>query len=118
MDIIFSKEEAAEHGARVGFLEIAGGAGAIHDFLEDGFIGVECGGAVLAEVAEFGVEAEFAFAFLELEDTCEDFEERAFSGAVGSDEHGAFAAFDVEGEAFVDLEVSVGHVDVFECDNF
>ncbi len=118
MDIILSEQEAAEHGARVGFLEVAGGARAIHDFLEDGFIGVEGGGAVLAEVAELGVETEFAVAFLELENAGDDFEERAFSGAVGSDEHGAFAAFDVEGECFVDFEVPVGHVDVVERHDF
>ncbi len=93
MDIVFSEKEAAEDAA--GFVFLEGGCG-IHDFLEDALIGIESRGAVLAEIADLGVESEFAGSFLELEHTREDFEESAFSCAIGADEDRPFEAFDIE----------------------
>ena len=114
VDFVFAKEEGAENASGFIFGECAIG---VHDFLEDGFVGVEGGGAVLAEVADFGIEAEFPFTALGFEDTAEEFEEGAFAAPVGADEDGAFAAFDIEIEATVDGIFGVTEVNFFEADD-
>ena len=114
VDFFFAKEEGAENAPGFIFGECSIG---VHDFLEDGFLGVEGGGAVLTEVPNFRIEAEFSFAALGFEDSAEEFEEGAFAAAVGADEDGAFAAFDVEIEASVDGIVAVTEVNFFEADD-
>jgi hypothetical protein len=71
----------------------------------------------LGEVAGDDVAAEFARAALDVDDTGEDFEERGFAGAVGTDEHDALAALGGEVEVFVNDVVAVGLPDVFELDD-
>ncbi len=96
VDIVSFEEEGAEDTA--GFV-FAHGGGAGEDFIEDGAFGVEGSGAVLAEVADFGVMAEVAVALLAIDDAGEDFEEGGFTGAVGAYEDDTFTAFDEEVEA-------------------
>ena len=113
VDLLLAEHEAAEDGARLVLAQV-GSAG--QDLVEDGLLGVEGIGAVLAEVAELGVVPDLALALLELEHAGHDLEQGGFAGAVGTHEHRPLAAFDGHVEAGIDLEGTVGHVDALEGD--
>ncbi len=69
---------------------------------------------MLAEITDLRVVAEVAFAFLKFHDARENFQQRGFARAVRPDQHGAFAAFNREVEAVINLGRAVGHVDAFQ----
>ena len=61
---------------------------------------------MLAEVTDLRVVPEIAFAFLKLHHARENFQQRGFARAIGSDQHRAFAAFDREIEPAINLMCS------------
>ena len=77
-------------------------------------VGVKSGGAVLAEVADLGIAAEGALAFLKLHHAGEDFNERGLAGAVWSNEGYPLTALDEEVEVSVNDMLAVGHLDSLE----
>ena len=116
-DVVFAEEEGAEDGAGLLFGELVFVGAQLHHVFEDRGVGVQVIETVLGEVTGDDVAAEFARAALDGDDAGEDFEERGFAGAVGSDEDDALAALGGEVEVFVNDVVAVGLPDVFELDD-
>jgi hypothetical protein len=54
------------------------------EFVEVGVVGIERGGAVLAEVADLGIAAVGEFAFLKFDFAGEDFDESGFASLSGA----------------------------------
>ena len=71
---------------------------------------------MLAEITDLGVVAEVAFAFLIFHHAGENFDQGGFARAVRPDQHGAFAAFNRQVEARINLRRAIGHVDAFQRD--
>ena len=69
---------------------------------------------MLAEVADLGIAAEGALAFLKLHHAGEDFNKRGLAGAVWSNQCHSFSALDEEVEVAVNNMVAVGHLDSLE----
>ena len=74
--------------------------------------------AVLRVISHLDVAAHDALPALDRHDPGQDFEQRRFARAVGTDQHDALAALGGEAHSLVNLlSVRVRLIDVFECDH-
>lgn len=111
VDVVTFEQERTKDAAGFVLAERAIGG---EDFFKNRKIRVECGRAVLAEVADLGIAAEGAFSFLKFYDAGEDFDEGGLAGTVWSYEGDALAPLNDEVEVFVNDVVVVGHLHAIE----
>ena len=113
-DIVTTKQEGAEEGARQ---LLAGAAGQIHGRLKHGVLHVQSVAAILGEVAELGVVSGFDLAALRSEHAREELQQGGLACSVGSDKDDALTALHFKVEPGVNGKVAIRKVDVLHGDN-